>query len=456
MGLAATPPSGGGFKTAIETLASGAWTQDVLASTATLNAPTSISCSSTGNCLALGIKFSGAGSSIRETGFYAAEVSGSWSTEATLPMLAPTPSSDINIDVASCAPNGPCTVLASESHATCCNYFTEVWTPGHGFTTSPTEMHFTGGVTSVDLSSISCPSTTSCVAVGSGMSNGRETGATSMSNSGVWGPVTALNDPTRTANDGLTEVSCASPGNCAAVGTSLDRTAYSEDTAWAVNLTAGTWRPSQMILVPVGIARIPIVENGISLLGEPNLQVSCAGTPMICSMVDTYFHVSVGPLVVAAQSRNGQWGQFTMMPLRVARGRQWELTSVSCVAAPSCAAAGASVRIFPKSTDVERSFQWVPAGGPSGRATAPRATIVSRTGVRVTWAMPVGGAPVDHYNVWASTGPVQRTYPLETKSMTVLLRGLTLPHTTYAIRIQAIGRDGQAMSPVAAPSITTP
>gem|GEM_PF-5668144 len=429
----------------------------MLASTALLSAPEDIACSSAGNCLAVGQTFTGSVTSISETAFYASEVSGSWSTQMTLPILAPAASSVITNLAVACAPGGPCTVLGSEGHNTCCKYFTEVWTPGQGFTAGPTELHFSGSLTSVDLGSISCPSSTTCVAVGSGSLDGRAIGAAAISNDGVWGPVTPLNDPTRGPNYGLNSISCASPGNCVAIGHFQFPWNSILSPIWADDLTAGKWGAPQTLLIPIGVANTLSDEAPLSLSGNSSAQVSCVDMPMTCSIVNTYLNFeSSTPYAVVAQSGNGIWGQFTMLPLHVATGRSWILTSLSCVAGPFCAAAGASENFHHKANRVvDRSFQWFATGGPPGPPTSPSAKLVARTEARVTWSHPVSGAPVDHYNVWASTGPVQRTYPLETKSTTVLLRGLTLPHTTYAIEIQAIGRDGQAMAPVAPASVTT-
>jgi len=349
-------------------------------------------------------------------------------------------------------------VLASEDHETGSSQtFTEIWTPGHGFTTGPTQLHLTGTMSSVYLQAIACPSSSWCAAVGSGKSNGRQTGAGAILNSGVWGPVTALNNPIRSLDYGLSDISCASPGNCAAVGDSFFSINSSSPSTWVVDLTAGAWGAAQTVLTPIGIAGLYPQEDELSLTGTPTVQVSCAGIPMTCTLVDTYLSPPVGPFGVVAQSSNGEWGQYTMLPQHVAPGRQWELTSVSCVTGPSCVAGGASVDFFSRKAvrELDRSFQWVPTGSPSGEVTTASATLVHGSDARVRWALPIGGAPVDHYNVWASTGPVQRTNPLETKSMSVLLRGLTLRHTTYTIEVQAIGRDGQAMAPVVASLVTT-
>jgi len=455
---AAVPPHAKG-QIAIETLASGVWTDKVLQLAAPLAVPSGVACTTTGNCLLVGVEFTSTGTSGRELGFYASEVAGVWAAPKTLPMLQPTASSLITNDAVSCAPNTSCTVLGVEGGSeTCCRTFVESWSPGIGFSSSPIPLPASKIVSGVELSSISCPSAGSCVVVGGGRAHGQSTGIAVTWNGTTWGTLTSFLDPTHTSNFGFDDVSCGSIGNCAAVGgISTDHGPH--DAKWVVELTGGTWGAPQTVPVPYGIQSDLAQEDTFTVLGFPGELVSCVGVPMTCTIVDNYLDMnSMRSYAVTAQSSNGVWGQFTMLPAHVAPGREWEVLTVSCVPGPSCVAAGDSVNYrhqpFRQPTRLDRSFRWLATGTPPSRPRSARASVLSTTEVKVSWAPPTGGAPVDHYNVWADMGLIRRTYPVATKDTNIVLLGLS-HKMTYTFEVQAIGRDGEAMAPVATAAAQT-
>jgi len=448
----AVPPRANG-EIAIETLASGVWTEKVLHLAAPLAVPSGVACTTTENCLAVGVEFTSTGISGRELGFYMSEVAGVWSAPKTLPMLAPTASSLITNDAVSCAPNTSCTVLGVEGGSeTCCRTFVESWSPGIGFSSSPIPLPASKNISGVELRSISCPSASSCVVVGAGRAHGQSTGIAVMWNGTTWGALTSFLDPTHTSNFGFDDVSCGSIGNCAAVGgLSTDV----GDAKWVVELTGGAWGTSQTVPVPYGIQSDLALEDTFTVLGYPSGLVSCVGVPMTCTIVDNYEDLnSHQSYAVTTQSSNGEWGQFTMLPVHAAPGREWEVLTVSCVTGPSCVAAGDSANYHHQPTRLDRSFRWRAIGAPPGSARSARATVLSTTEARVSWVVPLGGAPVDHYNVWADTGSIRRTNPIGTKETSIVLRRLS-HKTTYTFEIQAIGRDGEAMAPVATTATRT-
>ncbi|HTJ76387.1 MAG TPA: hypothetical protein VL337_13595 [Acidimicrobiales bacterium] len=97
------------------------------------------------------------------------------------------------------------------------------------------------GATTVSLNGLSCPSTTSCTAVGSSRSPAGVPAPLAESWDGHTWSLQPTPSPASTAGGRLTGVSCASPTACTAVGTTLDQRAFAEHwdgTSWALDAAA--------------------------------------------------------------------------------------------------------------------------------------------------------------------------------------------------------------------------
>jgi hypothetical protein len=169
---------------------------------------------------------------------------------------------------------------------------------------------------------VTCPTATSCLAVGSANDEKTGDGVTLVEhwNGTGW---TELPTPSpAAAEDQLTAVTCTGARYCVAVG-SVNRprpatpaTPKSEDLAEVWNGT--TW----------SLQAVPTAPGGSSLAG-----VACASPSACVAVGETYGNV---PRPVAA-SRNGQ--VWTLRP--VAQAGAGDLAAVSCVGPTSCTAVGA-------------------------------------------------------------------------------------------------------------------
>jgi hypothetical protein len=187
--------------------------------------------------------------------------------------------------------------------------------------------------------SVSCGSAGNCSAGGSYMDGfGKFQGFVVSQSNGVWG--TAVEVPGLAAlntggNAEITSVSCASAGNCSAVGTYQDPSNAFHNQGFVVSQTSGRWGTA--IEVP-GLAALN--TGGTVTLNN----VSCASAGN-CSAGGTYLELS-NPVqgFVVSQSR-GRWGKAIEVPGLGAlnTGRQVSFDSVSCGAVGNCAADGSYV-----------------------------------------------------------------------------------------------------------------
>ncbi|HEV2376661.1 MAG TPA: hypothetical protein VGS19_31370 [Streptosporangiaceae bacterium] len=133
--------------------------------------------------------------------------------------------------------------------------------------------------------------------------------------------------------DGLakvTSVSCASPGNCTAVGTYLDNSVHLQ--VFGVSETAGSWHHA------VELPGIGVLNSG-GFAGPAT--VSCAG-PGNCSAGGSYKDGSGSRQAFVAGEVDGTWGRAAEVPGSAAAnaGGQAAITTVSCPSAGNCSAGG--------------------------------------------------------------------------------------------------------------------
>jgi hypothetical protein len=160
-----------------------------------------VSCASTSDCVAVGQVGSGA------VALYSTDGGSTWSTGTV-----PSEVGESSLSSVSCASTSDCVAvgyyLNGSSYVGTALYSTDggsTWSTG----TLP------GGVS--DLSSVSCASTSDCVAVGQVGSGSSEIGATLYSTDGgsTWSTGTV---PSEVGESSLSSVSCASTSDCVAVG----------------------------------------------------------------------------------------------------------------------------------------------------------------------------------------------------------------------------------------------
>ena len=191
-------------------------------------------------------------------------------------------------------------------------------------------------VQDADLFSVSCPSAGNCTAVGH-YGTAEDHGTLMWSETdGSWGPgLTATLPANAQAGAGglppsadLFWVSCASAGNCAAVGDYYDS---SGQDGLLVTESAGRWAQAVEAPLPVGVTSPVVVTD-----------VSCA-SPGNCTAVGGTYNVAerAGQGLVWTET-GGQWGMGTLItpPANAAAPAQENVGLVSCASAGNCAVAG--------------------------------------------------------------------------------------------------------------------
>lgn len=216
----------------------------------------------------------------------------------------------------------------------------------------------TGG--SGDINAISCASAGNCSAIGTygDTANGTQAFVVDETD-GTWGSAQeipgygALN-----AGDNAGEVlaiSCSSPGNCGAGGSYADSSTYSE--AFVVNETKGTWGSA---------AQIPgFVTTGIVGVISAVVAVSCSANGD-CSAGGTYADSSGNVQAFVVDESNGTWGNAQEVPGSGAlnAGNLAVVGAIDCSSPGNCGAGG----IYTDASKDTQSFVVNETGGTWGSA----------------------------------------------------------------------------------------
>ena len=301
----------------------------------------SVSCASAGSCAAIGKYFDTSYHGYpgyNTQGLLLSEVAGKWSTgmEPTLPANAGSKSYS-HLTSVSCASAGNCTAVGSHddssgvAHGLLLSESSGTWGTGVEPTPPPNaNPHTTAGPLSV-----SCPSLGNCTAVGGYTDNsGNPQGALLPESNGIWGTGVEAMLPANAGNPAsltLGPVSCASAGNCAAVGYYYDTSHQAR--GLLLSESSGTWGPGVE-------AALPANAGGSNQVVYP-LSVSCASAGS-CTAVGTYRDGShYGQGLLLAES-SGMWGAGVEAtpPPNAASQPNVNPVSVSCASAGNCAAVG--------------------------------------------------------------------------------------------------------------------
>jgi Domain of unknown function DUF11 len=293
----------------------------------------SVSCASAGNCTAVGSYYVGPGS---DQGLLLGETSGSWATgvEATLPANSGSPQ-EVTLGSVSCASAGNCTAVGSYEDGSGNDQgllLTETsgsWATGVEATLPANA----GSNPDVSLSSVSCASAGNCTAVGRyADSSGYAHGLLLTETSGSWAtgiqatlPANAGSNP----NVSLSSVSCASAGNCTAVGRYEDGSGNAQ--GLLLTETSGSWATGVEATLPASAGSTPNVSLS---------SVSCASAGN-CTAVGRYFDGSPFQGLLLTETA-GSWatGVQATLPPNATPGQSVILNSVSCASAGNCTAVG--------------------------------------------------------------------------------------------------------------------
>ncbi len=290
----------------------------------------SVSCGAAGNCSAGGAYLTGGSGSpfsAPSQAFLVSESHGRWGSALAVPGLAARDAGGAaDTTSVSCASAGNCAAGG---------YFQGDLSANKPFVVSETRGTWGRAVVprvpaaaqnqgSVSITAVSCASPGNCVAVGPAFMASEKNGTWSAAQ-----VIPGLEAPDSALNGGADSVSCPSAGNCT-IGGTYDRGAQ----GFTVSEHHGTW----------GAAR-PLKG---AVMREPNslgtVQVSCASAGRCVAGASFHDFSENGPAFVATET-SGHWGTARPVPGLAALSKSGpaSVTSASCSAEDLCAVGGSSI-----------------------------------------------------------------------------------------------------------------
>jgi hypothetical protein len=218
------------------------------------------------------------------------------------------------------------------------------------------------------VNSISCASPGNCAALGSYEDNAKKSQAfVADEHDGGWGQAQQI-PGTPTLGDivfGAGTVSCASAGNCAATGEY--EASPGDEQMFVSDEVNGVWQSAQQVPVPAG-------KDGQVLLSIN--EMSCAA-PGSCVAVGSYSSDGAGHAFVA-EEKHGTWKP---IPGPGGAGPGSEATSVSCTSAGNCVVVGDAL-----SGKATQAFTLTEVNGRWGKVRAlPGIAVLNKGGSTRTW-----------------------------------------------------------------------
>ncbi len=297
----------------------------------------SVSCASAGNCTAVGnYNDSLDSSTVQDQGLLLTETSGTWATgvDASVPAGAGAALYVVVQDV-SCASAGNCTAVgldedsAFNRHGLLLSETSGTWAAG-----VEASLPANAGTTSnAGLGSVWCASAGNCTAVGGYEdSSGHSQGLLLSETSGTWATGVEASLPANANNTGagLGEVSCASAGNCTAVGGYTDSSGHYQ--GLLLTETSGMWAAGVEASLPANANTSPNASV---------FSVSCASAGN-CTAVGEYEDSSGHSQGLLFSETSGTWaaGVEASLPANAGTNPDARLDSVSCASAGNCTAVG--------------------------------------------------------------------------------------------------------------------
>jgi hypothetical protein len=310
---------------------------------------TSVSCPSAGNCSAVGSYLD---SAPNFQGLLLNEAGGKWSTGVEVSL--PGDNQGIGnafLDSVSCASAGDCTAVGYYEAPSPINDLSRgllvsetagTWAAG---VEAPLPANAAADITTSDVDSVSCASPGDCTAVGIyGDNSDTMEGLLLTETDGSWATGVEALLPANDAEGGLgssfvfyggsvlplSSVSCAAPGDCTAVGSYPDSSGNTQ--GLLLNQTGGTWAAGVEATLPTDAAATP---QGVDLAS-----VSCA-SPGNCGAVGSYGVSTGGGAPLLLTESGGSWasGVEPSLPDSASQAT-FSVKSVSCASADACSAAG--------------------------------------------------------------------------------------------------------------------
>jgi hypothetical protein len=293
----------------------------------------SVSCASAGDCSAVGGYTDSSGDF---EGLLLTETGGVWATgvEASLPANAGS-QPNVSLSSVSCASAGDCTAAGrytdgSGSEGLLLTETAGVWATGVEAALPANA----GSQPAVVLNSVSCVSAGDCGAAGVYTdSSGDSEGLLLTERAGVWATGVEASLPANAAANPsafVGSVSCASAGDCSAVGVYTDSSGHAQ--GLLLTETSGTWATGVQAPLPANAGSQPFVDLN---------SVSCASAGN-CAAVGDYADSSDHDRGLLLTETAGVWatGVQAPLPANAAADPGVDLSSVSCASAGDCSAAG--------------------------------------------------------------------------------------------------------------------
>jgi Cutinase len=287
---------------------------------------TSVACPAAASCVAVGAYWPSG-----EQGLLLTESGATWTpTKAPLPADARKSDPNVSLNSVACASATSCVTVGEYTNTS--GYAPGLLLTGSGTSWTATEAPLPPNASrpypGVDLTSVVCPSASTCVAVGSYVSTTGTDGLLLVQSGGAWKPIEApLPARTSPLMVELTAVGCSAPVSCVAAGTYTDSSgAHNLLLTWS----GVTWTPTKAPL-PAGAA--PASKQDYQ---EP-LSVACL-SPSSCYVVGTYIGKSGNYLGLLLAGSGTKWtAAEAPLPSGASSGT---LLSVACPSASTCVAVG--------------------------------------------------------------------------------------------------------------------
>jgi hypothetical protein len=279
-----------------------------------------VSCASAGNCSAGGV-----GAYIID------EVNGRWGKARPVPGLAALDGGGrAEVTSVSCASRGNCSAGGFYLNASETTSQAFVVSEVRGQWTNALQVPDAGALNAggnAQVTAVSCASAGNCSAIGSYSDGQYNQGFVVNEEAGAWSPAQQVPGLGALAVRGVAidSLSCASAGNCGAGGQYLD--ARYQSHGFVINEAGGSWANAQQV-------------PGLDAIGLPSAvsAMSCASAGY-CSAGG--FASSRG---IVVSEVNGRWRTAQRMPGLRGLGAQLVVGVISCTSAGSCAASGSEYK----------------------------------------------------------------------------------------------------------------
>jgi hypothetical protein len=316
-----------------------------------------VTCTSPGDCVAVGVYLDGNGSDDRQA-MVATETNGTWARPTGIPSLPSGAATGAGqqgafLDGLTCASAGDCTAVGGYTDTTGSGQamvVTEtngVWAAAKKLTL-PSGYNTTADDQSAYLSAVTCTGAGNCIAVGSyydgtGDSDDQQA-MIATETSGTWASAKlALPGDAGPGSDvfhaGLNTVTCSGPGDCVAGGYYLDSNGPNDYQAMLVKDTGGTWTAAKLAL-PTGAVTTPSGQSA----GLNSITCTSAGN----CVGGGYYEDADTPhpdyQAMVASETNGTWAQPTEVTIPANHTTNGDedaaVISVACTAPGDCVAVG--------------------------------------------------------------------------------------------------------------------